>query len=165
MRRPALLSLVIASVALAGCGIADPYQGDRTISTPTSPSALWGTSRQPASEDTAPPSAVQRVARDHAKRAAHTFLDGYLPYSYGQRPGTEIRRASPALRRALIGQPPRVSAPRSHVAPPRLRSIRVSGLSRHRVYLLAQITDGQATYATSLTVQRQERRWLVREVR
>ncbi len=170
MRRVALLAAVIASSAMsAGCGITDPYQATGTTSTtPTATSAARTSTSPPAAndaEEAAPSlSAVQRDAQRRAKRAARAFLTGYLPYSYGQRPDPAIRGATPALRRELIGHRPRVSAQLTNSARPRVRRLRATGLTRNRVYLLAQIDDRQSGYATTLTVQRRGARWLVSEV-
>jgi hypothetical protein len=109
-------------------------------------------------------SPAQAQARHCVERAARRFLAGYLPYSYGRAPARSIRGATPALRRELATNPPRVAAVGTRSARPRVRELRVSGLNGSRAYVLAQVDDGSRTYATSLTIQRRGGRWLVAEV-
>lgn len=110
--------------------------------------------------------ASQRRAVRGASAAARRFMAGYLPYSYGRRDARAIRSVSASLRRTLARQAPRVPPALARKARPRLRRLRVSGiLGPRRVILLAHVDDGQSRYVALLTVQRQGRRWTVREVR
>jgi hypothetical protein len=106
-----------------------------------------------------------RAARRGGERAARVFLAGYLPYTYAQRPGSQVRAVTGGLRRELVRRPPRVPPKLRRSARPRVRHVRVSGVTRDRVYVLAQVDDTQhPVYATTLTVARRGQRWLVSEV-
>jgi hypothetical protein len=110
-------------------------------------------------------SAAQRRAVRDASTAARGFLAGYLPYSYGRRAARTIRRVTPALRRELERQTPRVPPALAEKARPRLTGLTLSGIAGRRVILLARIDDGQSRYAALVTVQQQGRRWAVSQVR
>lgn len=166
-----LLAAVLSSCAIAGCGVNDPYQGRTSpaVTTATAPASDASPTTSPSADanEAAPAlSPLQRDAKDRAERAARAFLRTYLPYSYAQQPASAIRAATASLRRELARQPPRVSPALSASARPRVQSLRASGVTRTRVYFLAQIDDGQSNtiYATTLTVQRRDSRWLVSEV-
>ncbi len=165
-----LVALLASHAVLAGCGVHDPYQG-ATATSPTRPTATTPASTPPAAaspdgDETHPSlSPAQRDAERRARRAARTFLSGYLRYSYAQATGAAIRAVTPALRRELARHPPRVSRELVQSARPRVTSLRATGVRRDRVYLLAQITDGHTSYATTLTATRHDgTRWLVSEV-
>jgi hypothetical protein len=171
MRLVLLAALLAGSCAIAGCGVSDPYQARTSppVTTATTPgTATHPTTAPSADDDEATPtlSPLQRDAQQRAERSARAFLRTYLPYSYGQRPGSTIRAATASLRRELARQPPRVSPALAQSARPRVTSLRATGVTRTRVYVLAQIDDGQrrGIYATTLTVQRHAGRWLVSEV-
>jgi hypothetical protein len=172
MRLVLLAALLVSSCAVAGCGVSDPYQGRTSppVTTATTPGiATHPTTVPSADADEAAPalSPLQRDAKDRAERAARAFLRTYLPYSYGQRPGSAIRAATASLRRELARQSPRVSPALAQSARPRVKSLRATGVTRTRVYVLAQIDDGQrrGIYATTLTVRLRAGHWLVSEVR
>jgi hypothetical protein len=154
-----LVALAAAAALTAGCGIDDPYQPDAGSATPTP------ASRRAVREDEPRLSPAQRDAQRRAERTAKAFLAGYLPYSYGQANARGIRAATPALRRELAANPPRVSVAARQAARPRVRQLRVSGLRGSRAYVLAQVEDGSRSYPTSLTLKRHGRRWLVATVR
>lgn len=168
MRHVLLAALLIGSCAVAGCGVSDPYQGRTSppVTTATAPGAGTNPTTAETDEAASALSPLQRDAQRRAERAARVFLRTYLPYSYGQRPGSAIRAATASLRRELARQPPRVSPALAQSARPRVRSLRATGVTRTRVYVLAQIDDGQrrGIYATLLTLQRHGSRWLVSEV-
>ncbi|MGH2941627.1 MAG: hypothetical protein ACRDLN_02465 [Solirubrobacteraceae bacterium] len=171
MRLALLAALLAGSCAIASCGVSDPYQGRTSppLTTATAPGAAANPTTAPSADaDEAAPALnpLQRDAQRRAERAARAFLRTYLPYSYGQRPGSAIRAATASLRRELARQPPRVSPALAQSARPRVRSLRATGVTRTRVYVLAQIDDGQrrGIYATTLTVRLDAGRWLVSEV-
>jgi type IV pilus biogenesis protein CpaD/CtpE len=153
-----LVALAAAAALTAGCGIDDPYQPDagNTTATTAPPRA--------AREDEPRLSSAQRDAELRAERSAKAFLAGYLPYSYGQANARGIRAATPALRRELAANPPRVSVAAREAARRRVRQLRVSGLNGYRAYVLAQVEDGSRSYPTSLTLERHGHRWLVATV-
>lgn len=168
MRLVLLAALLVGSCAVAGCGVSDPYQARTSppATIATAPGVAATTPSADADEAAPALSPLQRDAQRRAERAARAFLRTYLPYSYGQRPGSAIRAATASLRRELARQPPRVSPALAQSARPRVRSLRATGVTRARVYVLAQIDDGQrrGIYATTLTVQLYASRWLVSEV-
>jgi hypothetical protein len=175
-RAPLLVALTTSALVVAGCGIDDPYQGDAaTTSTTqtttvidrrstysTTPAPLTSADAREVQPDLSP---AQASARRDAESVARRFLAGYLPYSYGRRPGSAIRAATPALRRDLARNPPRVSAARARGARPRVEQLRATGGTSERVFVLAQISDRRSRYATSLTVVWRHGGWLVSEVR
>jgi hypothetical protein len=110
-------------------------------------------------------SALQRREVREASEAARRFLAGYLPYSYGRRKARDIRSVSPTLRGELARHAPRVPPALAAKARPRVTGLKLSGLARGRVILLARIDDGQSRYAALLTVQRRGQRWAVSQVR
>lgn len=174
-RRAVLLAALLAGAAIsAGCGINDPYQdasATSTTSTSTTDPALTATTSTTTTatdELGEPPAALsptQLDARRRAARAARAFLRGYLPYTYGQRRGSTIQAATRELRRELVRQPPRVSAERRQSARPRVQSLRTVELLRNRIYLIAQVNDGETVYTTTLTLVLRGDEWLVSEVR
>jgi len=159
--RPHLVALVAAAaLASTSCGVHDPYQPSAPPTTPAQAQA------SPDADEVTPHlSPAQRDAQHLVERVARGFLAGYLPYSYGQASARRIRAATPALRHDLETDPPRVSATVTHTARPRVLQLHTSGLDDPRAYVPAQIDDGSRTYATSLTIERRGRRWLVAAVR
>jgi type IV pilus biogenesis protein CpaD/CtpE len=153
-----LVALAAAAALTAGCGIDDPYQPDAGSATATTASP------RAAREDEPRLSSAQRDAELRTERTAKAFLAGYLPYSYRQANARGIRAATPALRRELAANPPRVGVAASEAARPRVRQLRVSGLNGSRAYVLAQVKDGPRSYPTSLTLERHGHRWLVATV-
>jgi hypothetical protein len=93
-------------------------------------------------------------------RAARSFLGEYLPYSYGRRsrhPDRSFRTATPALRRVLLSDRPRVPAAerRRH---PRVRHLQCETDSG--TVCNALIDDGKRRYSVPLRLERHGR-WLV----
>jgi type IV pilus biogenesis protein CpaD/CtpE len=156
--RVPLVALAAAAALTAGCGIDDPYQPDAGNATATTASP------RAAREDEPRLSSAQRDVELRAERTAKAFLAGYLPYSYDQAKARGIRAATPALRRELAANPPRVGVAARQAARPRVRHLRVSGLNGSRAYVLAQVEDGSRSYPTSLTLERHGPRWLVATV-
>jgi hypothetical protein len=174
--------LTVAVIALAsaagigGCG--DEYSrgagvyGDTTTTatattaTQTTPAPLQTTdSGGTESSETRRLSAAQQRAVRDASTAARRFLDGYLPYSYGRGKADAISSVTPALRRTLAKNAPRVPPALAAKARPRLLGRpQASGISGGRVILLARIDDGQSRYAALLTVRRQGSQWVVSQV-
>lgn len=171
---PLLVALTASALLVAGCGIDDPYQGStppastpavtQTTPAPETSSAPTATSAD-AREVEPDLSPARATARRDALLVARRFLAGYLPYSYGRRRAGAIGGATAQLRRELASSPPRVSRGLSRGARPRVRRLRATGVGADRVFVFAQIAERRSSYATSLTILRRHRRWLVSEVR
>ncbi len=97
-----------------------------------------------------------------AQDAAVRFLQGYLPWLYGQAPLHAIRAATPGLVASLGSHPPRV--------PPAMRTLHptVAAIAVQRRgsgwQALPNITDGRETYELVLTITPAHRGWLVSNV-
>jgi hypothetical protein len=174
--------LTVAVIALAsaagigGCG--DEYSRGAGVYSDTTTTATATTATQTApaplqttdsggteSSETRRLSAAQQRAVRGASAAARRFLDGYLPYSYGRGKPDAISSVTPALRRTLAKNAPRVPPALAAKARPRLLGRpQASGISGGRVILLARIDDGQSRYAALLTVRRQGSQWVVSQV-
>jgi hypothetical protein len=127
----------------------------------TSPSPAAAT--QGEREAKSPPAVAPREARA-ATAAARAFLDGYLPYSYGQSDAGRIRAAAGRLLRELEASPPRVPATVAQ-ARPRLIYVRArAATSNLDVELLAVVEDGQRRYRIPLVVRHAGHRWIVTAV-
>jgi hypothetical protein len=179
-RRLTAVAIALASAAgIAGCG--DEYtKGAGVYSTTSTTPAVATTTTTPTlvepepvqttdaggteSSEVGKISAAQRRDVREASAAARSFLDGYLPYSYGRRPATLIRSVSAQLRRTLARDAPRVPLDLQKKARPRLRGLQLSGITGRQVIMLARIDDGQSRYAALITVQRQGHRWAVSRV-
>jgi hypothetical protein len=110
------------------------------------------------------PAVAPREARA-ATAAARAFLDGYLPYSYGQSDAGRIRAATERLLRELEASPPRVPAAVAR-GRPRLISVRAqAATSDLEIALLAVVEDGQRRYRIPLAVRHAGHRWIVTAVR
>jgi hypothetical protein len=110
------------------------------------------------------PAVAPREARA-ATAAARAFLDGYLPYSYGQSDAGRIRAATERLLRELEASPPRVPAAVARGSP-RLISVRAqAATSDLEIALLAVVEDGQRRYRIPLAVRHAGHRWIVTAVR
>ncbi|MGH2944249.1 MAG: hypothetical protein ACRDLN_15905, partial [Solirubrobacteraceae bacterium] len=85
-----------------GAGVYSTTTTTPAVTTTTTPGApaqstdAGGTEGRESGQLTAADSAAVR----DAKRAARSFLEGYLPYSYGRLAGREIRSVTPTLRSA-----------------------------------------------------------------
>jgi hypothetical protein len=177
-RLTAAVIVLAGATGIAGCG--DEYTRGAGVYSTTSTTGASQTATLPApaepaqttdaggteNSETARISPSQQRAVRGASTAARSFLDGYLPYSYGRRRASEIRSVAPRLRAALARQAPRVPPALAEKARPRLvGSPQVSGIAGGRVILLARIDDGQSRYVALLTVQRRGTRWVVSQVR
>ncbi|MGA2014495.1 MAG: hypothetical protein ABSH51_28755 [Solirubrobacteraceae bacterium] len=109
-----------------------------------------------------PPPSAPPPGSTAAENTARVFLQGYLPWLYGQAPLRAITAATTGLLADLKAQPPRV--------PPTMRSLRpkVAAIAMHRRGLgwqaLPNITDGHETYELALTVTHTRGRWRVNNV-
>lgn len=108
-----------------------------------------------------PVASPAEVAR--AKRTARRFLAGYLPYSYGQGPASAISGASPALRRRLASERPRVPA-QVRARHPRVRLVQTEGATARDARLTALVSDGRRRYTVRLALARTTGGWTVTAV-
>ena len=175
----AAIAALAGAVALAACGenydkggagvyTATPAASAPATRTgsPTTPEPVQTAGGESADEsaEAQPLDAAQRRMVSEASSAARVFLAGYLPYSYGQADAARIRSVSSELRDELQRNPPRVPPAKATQARPRVRRLELSGVDTGRVILLAQIDDGESRYATLVTVNRRDERWIVTEV-
>jgi len=95
-------------------------------------------------------------APEHAARA---FLDGYLPWLYGQGPLRAIRDATATLVAGPQRRPPRVPLTVRSLHP----ELVAIALQRHRGawQALPNVTDGRETYELVLTITQTRGHWLV----
>ena len=116
-------------------------------------------------EEGAPRKVIEGSTADvaSAKRAAMRFLDGYLPYTYGQRRAGRITAASVQLRRRLAARPPRVP-PRERHRRPRVVLVQSNGVGRDRAELVALIRDGARRYTVPLELTHGRAGWTVTAV-
>lgn len=120
------------------------------------PSAATSTAPDPTSS-----SSPSRAARRSApEEAAVRFLEGYLPFLYGQRGPRSIRAATPRLAERLVRSRMRVP-PAARARRPRLEALGVRGLAGSRALVRARVGDGVVSYTIALALSRFEDRWLV----
>jgi hypothetical protein len=119
-------------------------------------------SEQAPTEEANPPAALEASSADvtRAKQAARRFLAGYLPYTYGRRAAARIAPASPALRRRLASERPRVP-PAERRRRPRLLLLQADSVGRSRAELRAQVADGARRYTVPLELRRTAAGWVV----
>ena len=112
-------------------------------------------------------SPAQRRAEAPARRAARTFLTGYLPYTYGLARASAIRAAGARLRAQLESEPPRVPpAQRRRGRDAKLAALQTAAVEARRVTLVATVDDGGSGYGALLTVEPDAHDdWRVTEVR
>ena len=110
------------------------------------------------------PAVAPREARA-AAAAARTFLEGYLPYSYGRAQARRIRAAATSLLRELEASPPRVPASVARTRP-QLISVRAEAVTGgSNVDVVAVVEDGRRRYHIPLAVRDTGRRWIVTAIR
>jgi hypothetical protein len=148
--RPSSMVAVIVMLLVVAVGIAvlGPAAGRETTSssdgsrpaaertrpsTPPSASAPAAPLRPDASQE--PPA---------ARAAAQRFLAGYLAYSYGNGPVTEIQAADPRLIAALERQRPRVP-PAAQGRKPKVTSLQLLVQGRGTAQATATVADGSGT--------------------
>jgi hypothetical protein len=106
---------------------------------------------------TASPPAVGQSAPE---AAAVRFLEGYLPFLYGQAGSSSIRAATSRLTERLARSRVRVP-PAARTRRPRLEAIGVRGVAGSRALVRARVGDGVVSYTIALALSRLENRWLV----
>jgi hypothetical protein len=168
----AVVVILVAASLLAmlddpGSPVAEPREPSKV---PNSVGPLAGTSELTASEEAPseeanPPAELRASSADvtYAKQAARRFLTGYLPYAYGQREAGRISHASPALRRRLASERPRVP-PAEHRRRPRVLLLQTDSVGRSHAVLRAQVADGARRYTVPLELRRAASGWLVTEL-
>jgi hypothetical protein len=107
----------------------------------------------------APPAPAPPPGSSAPEHAARAFLDGYLPWLYGQGTPRAIHDATGALLAGLSRRPPRVPLTMRSLHPKLL----ALALQRHRGewQALPNITDGRETYELVVTITQARGRWLV----
>ena len=121
-----------------------------------------------------PPDFVQALARPapasppatagvaDAGAAARRFLEGYLPWLYGQAPARWLAAAGGPLRASGKARRPRVP-PTIHDLHPRVAAIGIQHRDDHW-RALANISDGRDTYELDLSLGDHRGRWIVTNV-
>jgi hypothetical protein len=144
---------------------AHPPPTVRPARTPAAAPAATATpvARERPSEEGHPPAPVARPRVQAAKRAARRFLAGYLPYSYGQRRARRIRAATPALKRRLARERPRVP-PRERARRARVMLVQAAGVGARRAGIVALVADGARSYSVALELVRARAGWRVTRV-
>jgi len=77
-----------------------------------------------------------------AQRVTRRFLAGYLAYTYGRAPASQITGASPSLIRSLQAHPPRVP-PAARARHPRILSLHPTTSPEGRFGVSATVNDGE----------------------
>jgi hypothetical protein len=148
--------------------------GSPPVAKPTGPRTSSSDAAAPAPTDTTVPPGARRSEREAsdapavapredraATAAARSFLDGYLPYSYGRARARHIQSAAASLLRELGGSPPRVPEAVAR-ARPRLISVRAQAAgSDLEILVRAEVDDGQRRYSILLSLRNRHGRWLV----
>ena len=119
-----------------------------------------GLTTAPAEEGSRTTVAVSQADVAASKRAARRFLAGYLPYTYGRRPVRRIDNATPALRRRLEAQRPRVPGAERRRTP-RLDLLQSDSVGRDRAELVVVVDDGKRRYTVPLELTRARAGWQV----
>jgi hypothetical protein len=172
--RPRLFAIAVALIAGAaamltqlerpgGPAVVPKPRPAPPASVPAATAAPTLAPSEPAAEGartTARPAHVDVTA---SKRAARRFLAGYLPYSYGRRGTRRIDAASPALRRRLAAERPRVPDTERARAP-RLVLIQSDAVGPRSAGLVALVDDGRRRYTVALELTRTGGRWQVDHV-
>lgn len=109
-----------------------------------------------------PPAPPPPAGSSAPERAAHVFLDGYLPYLYGQGSLRAIHDATANLVVGLQRRPPRVPLTMRSLHP----KLVALALQHHRAgwQALPNITDDRESYELVLTITQTRGRWLVSSV-
>jgi hypothetical protein len=106
-----------------------------------------------------PPPPAGSSAPEHVARV---FLDGYLPWLYGEGPLRAIDDATANLVAGLERRPPRVLLTMRSLHP------KLVAITLHRYHggwrALPNVTDGRETYELVLSITQTRGRWLVRRV-
>lgn len=145
-------------LALAAAGL--------ILTGPTRPSAVRRTepTRAITSNVAANGEAVRRwtpADDDAAAATARAFLDGYLPYLYGQAPAGRVEDATTGFARALE-RGRRVVPPGIRTLHPRVVAIHASPLEPGHAIASALVSDGEVVqYPIRLVLTETARRWLV----
>jgi hypothetical protein len=134
----------------------------RSTPPPLTPASHAGsTSRE--REAKSAPSVGARQARA-AVSSSRRFLDGYLPFSYGNLRARKIRAAAALLMRELERSPPRVPVTVAR-ARPQLISVRAEAtLGAHAISVLAVVDDGRRRYDVPLELREAGGHWVVTAV-
>jgi hypothetical protein len=118
------------------------------------------------SEEIDPPAGLRASRTDVArsKRAGRQFLVGYVRFTYGRGPATQIRSASPELRSRLARERPRVPVAELRRRT-RLELLQSNGVSRESGDLVALVRDGAHRYSVRVQFANTATGWLVTGLR
>lgn len=115
----------------------------------------------PASRGPAQAASVSASQLTAARRVASRFLGGYLAFLYGRAPAAQITGLTPAVRRELARNTPRIP-PAQRDRSPRVIDLNVVAQARDAVIATASIDDGDiAVYPVVFTLDRRDGRWRV----
>jgi hypothetical protein len=164
-RRLAVISLtVIATGAVLMLATRAEPPARRVAAAAKPPAAASTPDPAVDSAPTPRPSRRGTAADDRgAKRAARRFLAGYLAYSYGRRDAHTLPATTPALRRRLAEQPPRVRR-RDRRRRARIELLQTEAIAAQHVSLLALVNDRARRYCVQLALEPRAERWLVTNV-
>ena len=152
MRR--LICTCAAAIALAGCGLQDPYATSTTAASqraqPAAPRPTLTAARAVAPRGAGAPLAGARL-----------FMRGYLPYLYGLAPARAIGAITPALRHSLVAEPMtrEDGASPSH---PQLKALRTLSQNGQAALARAIVSDeSKVRFALDLALVRRGDGWQV----
>jgi hypothetical protein len=149
-----LLCIAAAALALAGCGLQDPY------STSSTPARRQAPAVAPRATST-PSAAVSARGAAAPLASARLFMRGYLPYLYGLGPAHAIAAVTPAFRHVLAAQPMtrEDGASPSH---PQLEALRALSQKGRAAIARAIVSDESKVYfALDLALVRSDAGWQV----
>jgi hypothetical protein len=112
------------------------------------------------SEEGEPQDTASRADVEAAKAAARRFLEGYLPFSYGQASARSLEGAGDELRSRLEAEPPRVPAG-ERARRPRVLIVQAEGVGAVRAGIVALVADGARRYTVPLELERRRSGWVV----
>ena len=153
LERPAPSPPVKPRQALPPAGALEPASTPAASSPPA----------EPSEEGTRTPVATSRADVAASKQAAHRFLAGYLPSTYGRGRARQMRPATPSLRRQLSATRPRVPA-RERRRAPRLVLLQSDTVGHRHAELVALVSDGHRRYTVGLSLERAGAGWQVARV-
>ena len=141
-------ALLVTVITLVSCG------GQTTTVTQPASDAPLG---RPIGGD---PNRTRDTGGEDARAAARAFLTSYLSISYGRAKPSALRSATPALRKQLREQNPRVP-PGAAKRRPRVVALRLEAVGDGRVRATGTVDDDDlATYPLFATLAQIDGRWI-----
>lgn len=160
-RELALAALVVVLggllvVVTLGDDAPPPRDTGRPVNPAPSPVITAPAGREPA--DAAPVSPAELA---DARRAASRFLDGYLGFLYGRASASRVTDVTPAVRRELVRNTPRIP-PAQRDRTPRVVDLDLVGQAPGAVIVTASVDDGDVSvYPVVFTLDLRGGRWRV----